>query len=118
VCGVVENFHQKSPRKVIQPLLIINDLHRKYDVGFISVAFNQQAGSTVMASLKDLWNRFYPSDPFRFHYTDDNYQLQMKTDEKLAGLFSVYTALSILLTVSFQSWKAATQNLVDALRYE
>ncbi len=97
VCGVVENFHQESPRKVIEPLLIINDLLWKYDVGFISVAFNQQVGSSIMAELKEIWSHFYPSDPFEFNYTKDTYQLQMKADEKLAGLFSIYTVLSVLL---------------------
>jgi putative ABC transport system permease protein len=97
VCGVVENFHQESPRKVIEPLLIINDLRWKYDVGFISVGFNQKSGSNVLAALKEKWERFYPADPFSFKFTNQTYQMQMKADEKLAGLFSVYTGLSVLL---------------------
>ena len=97
VCGVVENFHQESPRKLIEPLLIINDLRWKYDVGFISVAFDQLAGNTALAKFKEKWNRYYPSDPFNFHFTDQTYQLQMKADEKLAGLFSIYTVLSVVL---------------------
>ncbi len=98
VCGVVENFHQESPRKTIEPLLIINDLHWKYDVGYISIAFEKQAGSNIIAALKEKWNRFYPSDPFDFRFTEETYQLQMKADEKLAGLFSGYTILSVLLS--------------------
>lgn len=98
VCGVVENFHQESPRKSIEPLLVINDLHWKYDVGYISIAFEKQAGSNIIAALKEKWNRFYPSDPFDFRFTEETYQLQMKADEKLAGLFSAYTFLSVLLS--------------------
>lgn len=98
VCGVVENFHQESPRKVIEPLLMINDLRWKYDIGYLSVAFDQhQAGASALAALKAKWDHFYPSDPFNFKFTDLNYQLQLKADKKLAGLFSVYTILSILL---------------------
>ena len=98
VCGVVENFHQESPRKLIEPLLMINDLRWKYDVGYISVAYNQQqAYNNTLTSLKEKWEHFYPSDPFGFKFTNQTYQLQLKADEKLAGLFSLYTALSILL---------------------
>jgi putative ABC transport system permease protein len=98
VCGVVENFHQESPRKMIEPLLMINDLRWKYDVGYVSVALDQQqAGNTAMAALKEKWEQFYPSDPFGFKFTNQTYQLQLKADNKLAGLFSLYTALSILL---------------------
>ena len=99
ICGVVDNFHQESPRKLIEPLLIINDLRWKYDVGFISVVFNRQAGSSIMNALKEIWKRFYPTDPFGFHYTSDAYQLQMNADKKLAGMFSLYTVLSVLLAI-------------------
>lgn len=97
ICGVVENFHQESPRKVVEPLLMINDLRWKYHVGFISVAFDQRAASNILSTLKGKWEQFFPSDPFKFQFTDENYQLQMKADEKLAGLFSLYTGLSVLL---------------------
>jgi putative ABC transport system permease protein len=100
VCGVVENFHQESPRKVIESLLMINDLRWKYDVGYVSVAFDpQQTDGTAMAALKDKWMQFYPSDPFGFNFTNQIYQLQLKADKKLAGLFSAYTILSILLAI-------------------
>jgi putative ABC transport system permease protein len=47
--------------------------------------------------LKEKWERFYPADPFSFRFTNQTYQMQMKADEKLAGLFSAYTGLSVLL---------------------
>jgi putative ABC transport system permease protein len=97
ICGVVEDFHQESARKVIEPLLIINSLRWKYEVGYISVAFDAHSGSNLMQGLSEKWTQFYPSDPFAFRFTNQTYQLQLKADKKLAGLFSVYTALSILL---------------------
>jgi putative ABC transport system permease protein len=97
ICGVVEDFHQESPRKIIEPLLLLNDLRWKYEVGYVSVAFDERAGSKTFSALKDKWESFYPSDPFAFKFTNQTYQLQMKSDEKLAGLFSVYTVLSVLL---------------------
>ena len=97
ICGVLEDFNQESPRKIIEPLLIINDLHWKYDVGYISVAFDQQAENSAFSAFKKKWELSYPADPFEFRFTDQTYQLQMKSDEKLAGLFSIYTGLSVLL---------------------
>jgi len=97
VCGVVEDFHQESPRKIISPVLLLNDVRWKYDVGYVSVAFNDKAGEKAFSALRDKWESFYPSDPFTFRFTNDTYRLQMRADEKLAGLFSVYTGLSVLL---------------------
>ncbi len=99
ICGVVEDFHQESPRKIIEPLLIINSLRWKYDVGYISVAFDPHSGSHIMHGLSEKWKQIYPSDPFGFRFTDQTYQLQMQNDEKLAALFSIYTALSVFLAI-------------------
>ena len=52
-----------------------------------------------MAALKTEWEKFYPADPFDFKHTNETYQQQLKADEKLAGLFSGYTVLSVLLAV-------------------
>ena len=98
VCGVIEDFHQESPRKNIEPLLLIEGNRWKYDVGFITVLLNNSAGNKeIFAQLKSKWESFYPSDPFAFQYTNETYQLQMKADEKLAGIFTLYTCLSVFL---------------------
>ena len=97
ICGVVDNFHQESPRKMIEPLLIINDLRWKYEVGFISVGFDVRNGNDAMSGLKEIWSGFFPNDPFGFRYTDETYQLQLKTEKKLAVVFTLYTIVSVLL---------------------
>ncbi len=98
VCGVVEDFHQESPRKSIEPLLLMYNYHWKYEVGFVSVLFNNTGGNQdIFAPLKEKWENFYPGDPFRFQFTNESYQLQMKADEKLAAIFAIYTFLSIVL---------------------
>ncbi len=99
ICGVVEDFHQESPRKKIEPILLINDYRWRYDVGFIAVSLNSgdHGYKQILASLKDKWKAFYPMDPFDFKFTNETYQLQLKSDKKLAEIFSLYTFLSVLL---------------------
>jgi putative ABC transport system permease protein len=98
VYGVIEDFHQESLRKKIEPMLLINDYHWKYEVGFISFRFSATGNEQeILTQLKKKWVDFYPADPFAFQYTSETYQLQLKSDEKLASLSMIYTALSILL---------------------
>lgn len=100
VCGVIEDFHQESPRKIIEPMLLINDYRWKYEVGFITVRFNDSGSyQEILGRLKLKWEYFFPADPFAFQYTTETYQLQLKADEKLAGLSAIYTILSIVLAV-------------------
>jgi putative ABC transport system permease protein len=84
---------------MIEPLLIINDLRWKYDIGYLSVAFDQKSGNKVFEAFRKKWETFYPADPFDFRFTQETYRLQIKSDEKLAGLFSTYTLFSVLLAV-------------------
>jgi putative ABC transport system permease protein len=98
VYGVIEDFHQESPRKKIEPMLLIKDYRWKYEVGFIALRFRRSSGEQkIFAKVKENWEKFYPGDPFAFQFTRDTYQLQLKTDEKLAILSMIYTCLSIIL---------------------
>jgi putative ABC transport system permease protein len=98
ISGVIGDFHQESPRKKVEPLLLFYDYKWKYDVGYVTALFDGSVVPAEMfANLKTEWEKFFPADPFEFQFTDEKYQLQMKADEKLAGIFSVYTFLSILL---------------------
>jgi putative ABC transport system permease protein len=98
VIGVVEDFHQESPRKKIEPCLLLKNYQWKYEVGFISVKY-RSAGQEqqIIKLLREKWESFYPGDPFAFKYTADTYQLQLRNDEKLAVLSLVYTLISIIL---------------------
>jgi putative ABC transport system permease protein len=98
IYGVIEDFHQESPRKIIEPLLMLADYKWRYDVGYVTVLFDNMIGnSAVFADLKSKWESFFPKDPFGFQFTSETYQFQMKADEKLAGIFTIYTCLSVLL---------------------
>jgi putative ABC transport system permease protein len=98
VCGVIEDFHQETLRKNIEPLLILNDYKWKYEVGFVSVLFNEvHENQDQFIKLRDKWQNFYPADPFSFQFTNENYKLQTRFDEKIALISMLYTVLSWIL---------------------
>lgn len=99
VIGVIDDFHQQSLRKPIEPLLLINDSKWSHDVGYISILIgNSNVGATI-ASVKQKWEQFYPNDPFSYKFINDTYQEQIKADVKLASIFTAYTGLSVFLAV-------------------
>jgi len=100
VRGVIEDFHQESPREKIEPLLLFYDYKWKYDVGYLSVLLDGSiVPAKIVTSLKEEWEQFFPVDPFEFQFTDEKYQLQISADKRLAGIFFVYTIISVLLAV-------------------
>jgi putative ABC transport system permease protein len=98
VKGVIEDFHQESPHKKMQPILLVKDYRWKYEVGFIAMRFKDTGSEReLFEKFKEKWDSFYPDDPFEFRSTRNNYELQLKTDESLAMLSVIYTILSIVL---------------------
>ena len=98
VSGVVRDFHQESPRKKIEPMLLIKNYQWKYEVGFIAFRFKASGREQeILEQIKKKWESFYPSDPFAFQFTGETYRMQLKPDENLAVLSMIYTVLSIVL---------------------
>ncbi len=98
VIGVIEDFHQESPRKKIEPCLLIRNYQWKYEVGFISLRFGASGkNNEIIRQLRQKWESFFPGDPFSLQYTSDTYHFQVRNDEKLAVLSIVYTIISIVL---------------------
>ena len=100
VSGVIEDFHQESPRKKIESCLLIRNYQWKYEVGFISLRFTDSGRDReIISRVREKWENFYPGDPFSFQFTNDTYQFQMRNEENLAVLSMIYTCLSIVLAV-------------------
>jgi putative ABC transport system permease protein len=98
VIGVIEDFHQESPRKKIEPCLLIKNYQWKYEVGFISLRFGASGRNReIINQVRQKWESFYPGDPFSLQYTSDTYHFQVRNDEKLAVLSIVYTIISVVL---------------------
>jgi putative ABC transport system permease protein len=98
VIGVIEDFHQESPRKKIEPCLLIRNYQWKYEVGFISLRFGASGiNKEIINQVRKKWESFYPEDPFSLQYTSDIYHFQVRNDEKLAVMSMLYAIISIVL---------------------
>ena len=98
VRGVIEDFHQESPRKKIEPCLLIKNYQWKYEVGFVSLRLEASGKDQgIIKQFREQWESFYPGDPFSFQDTSETYQFHMRNDEKLAVLSIIYTIISIVL---------------------
>jgi putative ABC transport system permease protein len=98
IIGVIEDFHQESPRKKIEATLLIKNYQWKYEVGFITIRFGGSGDKKeIVRQVREKWESFYPGDPFSLQYTSDTYQYHVRDDEKLAVLSMAYTLVSIVL---------------------
>ncbi|MGD8777479.1 MAG: ABC transporter permease [Ignavibacteria bacterium] len=94
VIGVTGNFHFKSLRNNIEPLIILYGTGGfKYIV--IKVAANEI--NTAINSIEETWNEFSAGEEFEYYFLDDYFGKTYYNDEKLETLFGIFSLLAITI---------------------
>jgi putative ABC transport system permease protein len=94
VVGVVKDFNFSSLHNPIGPLLIF--LGRNYSRTFM-VRIEGNNLKETLGRLETVWTQRIPNRPFSYHFLDDDYDSLYKAEQRTAALFSVASALAILL---------------------
>jgi putative ABC transport system permease protein len=94
VKAVIKDFHFHSLHDPITPLVVFlngqntNSMFIKILPGDIT---------TVLNSLKKIWNERVPYRPFEYHFLDEDYDALYKTEQRTAGVFTAFSVIAILL---------------------
>jgi len=94
VVGVVQDFHFESLHAPIGPLLIFLDTTMVRQL-FVKVKSEQLA--STLASLEKEWKARVNHRPFDYHFLDDDFNTLYQAEERIAGLFSVFSGVAIVL---------------------
>ncbi len=94
VVGVVANFHQEGLKKSVQPMIL---LLRPNARGYYSVKIAGGNVSATVASIKNTWDKYFPSDPFNYSFLDESFNKQYKSDELFGSIFTMFAMLAILI---------------------
>ncbi len=92
--GVTENFHQQSLREAYEPLILrlIPDVN-----GSISIKTSTAQAAQMVQVVKEKWNTFFPGNTFEYFFLDDHFNEQYKADQRFGQVFTLFTALAILV---------------------
>ncbi len=94
VVGVVQDFHVSSFHSRIEPMFLY-----LYSMTYRTVAVKIHTGNVAatIGSMKAAWQSILPDTPFEYSTLDDTYSHLYRSDEKTAGLFSLFSFLSIFI---------------------
>lgn len=93
IVGVVKDFHYKSLRDNIEPLVFKLDQSR----GFISFKINGENIPATIDFLENKWDEFAPGQPFQYSFLDDRFNDMYKAEQKLGKIFGVFAFLAIFI---------------------
>jgi putative ABC transport system permease protein len=93
--GVVRDFHYMSMRKKIEPAVFI------YDPGncwHLSVRTTPGGEQQAINAAKQVYREYNKDLPFKYAFLDETFDQLYKTDRRTGSLFTVFSALAIVIS--------------------
>jgi len=95
IVGVIKDFHGSSLRDPIGPV-VMTTIKRSY--GMANIKINLAKSISVIAQMKDIWNKNFPDYIFEYNFLDQSIADYYKQESKFAQLFKVFSAMAIFIS--------------------
>lgn len=103
VAGVLKDFNFSSLHHKIEPLclFVIKDTDSTWyadngDCLFVKIS-PQENIPTLLASIRNIYDRLDKQTPFEYHFVDDAFDAQYRAEERLSRIFGVFTVITIFI---------------------
>ena len=93
VIGVVKNHHWNSLKQPFAPMLFKAE---KISITSISIKLNGDNQENI-SSVKSLYSKSFPEDPFSYYFIDDAFNAQYKSETQIGQLFSAFSVLAVVI---------------------
>ena len=95
IIGVVKDFHYRSPREKINPLVIFRNNNWQSTI-YIKTAPNQF--KQALATTEKLWKELIPDLAFKYDFLDDSYAKLHEKEAKQSLMFNAFTSIVLLIS--------------------
>jgi putative ABC transport system permease protein len=96
IIGVVENFHFRSFREVIEPTVI--SLSQKEQLYNMGVKLKSKDLTSAIDYVKSSWEKLNPGYPFEYQFLDQKIEDNYQKDQKQAHILLLFSFLAITIT--------------------
>jgi len=94
VVGVIDNYHQKSLRYPIEPTILMP----AYGTGSsISIKVASSDLPSTIASIKKVYDRFFPGNFFDYFFMDARFNAQYADDQLFGKAFAIFSGFAIFI---------------------
>ena len=100
IIGVMKDFHYQSLHEAISPVMfctIESDIWGDWRV--LTVKFNSTNTADLIQQLSESWNKILDDTPFEYSFLDLDLAKQYQTEQRLGGLFGIFSGISILIAI-------------------
>ncbi len=97
VVGVIKDFHQESPKAVVEPL-ILRAQPEEWMPNFYSVKLQTQQLSSTLSSIEATWRSVFPGNPFEYFFQDEHFNKQYEADQRFGQIFTLFSIMAIVVS--------------------
>jgi putative ABC transport system permease protein len=94
IVGVLKDYHHESLRKSIDPIIFF--YRHPHEYGYYSFNVESRQGNYIQ-DLQEIWKKHYPNDTFNYHFMDNFFEEQYKSDELFSKLLRLFSVISIVV---------------------
>jgi ABC-type antimicrobial peptide transport system permease subunit len=94
ISGVVKNFHTKSFRQRIDPVVIMSNIQH-YQLGAVRIATQDMKGT--IDKVREVWENIYPNYIFEPVFLDDTISEFYESEKKNSFLIGLFAGVAILV---------------------
>ena len=93
IIGVVSDFHFKSLRDNIEPLI----MHLGQNSGFALFKIQMENADATIDHLEATWDKFAPGQPFEYQFMNQRFNAMYESENKVGEIFTVFAVLTIFI---------------------
>ena len=97
IIGVVANFHQKSLKSGIEPMLLLPSLQGQGRYSQFSVKVDPQHLTEIIENVRKIYASYFPGNVFDYYFLDEKFNRQYSNDYLFGKVFGLFAALAILI---------------------
>jgi putative ABC transport system permease protein len=97
IIGVVADFHQKSLKSGIEPVLLLPTLQLQGRYSQLSVKVDPRHLSAIMDDIRKIYASYFPGNIFDYYFLDEKFNRQYSNDYLFGKVFGLFAALAILI---------------------
>ena len=94
VTGVVDDYHQKSLRYPLEPIIFMPFYSTNSE---ISVKINPVNVTETIEDIKQKYESFFPGNIFDYSFLDESFNRQYQNEQLFSKAFGIFAALAILV---------------------
>jgi putative ABC transport system permease protein len=94
VVGIVKDYHHLSLKEEIKPTIF---LASQAD-GYFTIALPAAQMKENLATIQDMYESFFPGNPFSYFFMDELYANQYRQEGRLSTAFTIAGILAILIS--------------------